>query len=180
MIEETVKSNNEANTTSNQYFTSAGALQIRLNVEPLIAQLELDIRGLSQEFDPETKSIVLKKTGDPLFNNDVGIRSFMSFVRGIVNVQVVQGNLDEDSYGDYMQRIHKGISKDLMINRYKYGLALYDYEKAVNRAMLTIEGFLTRSLGNKERDSYSHTMKHVESNQQSMARSGLFNFNRNG
>ena len=168
--------NNQQELVNNQFYTSATALHIRLNVEPLIAKLELDIRGLEEHWDEDTERIIIKKVGEPMMN-EVGIKNYMSFVRSVVNVQVVQGNLDEETYGDYMYKTHMSIAKDLMINKYKYGLEDDNFGGLVDKAMLTIRGFLTRPIGNKERDSYSATMKSIESSQ-TVAKGGgrLFNF----
>lgn len=163
--------------TSNQFYTSATALQIRLNVEPLIAQLELDIRGLKEHYNNETGQVELVKSGQPLFSKEVGIQSYISFVRSVVNTQVVQGNFDEDSYAEYMTILHRNLATDFMVNRRKYGLDKYHYQTAINLALQTIRGYLTRPIGNKERESYSSTMKHVESSNTVAGKTGgFFNF----
>lgn len=175
-MSEQEKTNNTADSSNNQYYTSATALQIRLNVEPLIVKLEMDLRGLDEQWDKETGNIVFVQSGEQLMN-DLGIKTYLSFVRSVVNVQVVQGNLDEDSYGDYMAKIHLSIAEDLMINRHKYNLNLDNYRGLINKAMLTIRGFLTRPIGDKERGSYANTLKHVESSQTvAQKATGLFKF----
>lgn len=168
---------NTAEVVSNQYYTSANALQIRLNVEPLLAQLEMDIRGLKETWNEEKQSVMLTRVSEPLFKQEIGIQTYMSHVRSVVNSQVVQGNLDEDTYADYMEYIHSKLAQDLMINRYKYGLEKYHYHTVISLAMNTVRGFLTRTIGDKERQSYSHTMKHVENSQTVQGRTGgIFNF----
>lgn len=171
------KSNNVAEMSNNQMYTSATALHIRLDVAPLLSQLEMDIRGIQERWNEETQKVELIQTGRALFNSEFGIQSFMSYIRGVINTQVVQGNLDEDSYADYMTAVHEGLASDLIINRKRYGLDTCHYSGVIRLAMNTVRGFLTRSLGNKERESYAHTMKHVEQNQTVQGRTGgLFNF----
>jgi len=163
-MSETERSNNSQDISNNQYYTSATALQIRLNVEPLLVKLELDLRGLEESYDEESGKIVLIQTGEKLMN-ELGIKNFLSFVRSVINVQVVQGNLSEDSYANYLYKIHVSIAKNLIINRHRYDLSLDNYNGLVDRAMLTVIGFLTRPIGDKERNSYANTLKHIESSQ---------------
>jgi hypothetical protein len=177
MMGEQEKGSNQAEMSNNQMYTTATALHIRLDVEPLLRQLEMDIRGIRETWNEEEQKMELIRVSEPLFNREVGIQSFMIYIRGVINTQVVQGNLDEDSYSDYMTAIHEGLATDLIINRHKYGLEIYHYQGVIRLAMNTVRGFLTRSLGNKERESYSHTMKHVEQSQTVQGRTGgLFNF----
>jgi hypothetical protein len=174
---ETEQAKNQAEMSNNQMYTTATALHIRLDVEPLLRQLEMDIRGIRETWNEETQRMELIMISDAKFNREAGIQSFMSYMRGVINTQVVQGNLDEDSYADYMAAVHEGLATDLMINRHKYGLEIYHYEGIIRLAMNTVRGFLTRSIGNKERESYAHTMKHVEQSQTVQGKTGgIFNF----
>lgn len=170
------KTNNTADVqvSDNSHYTSISALKLRLDVEPLLAQLEMDVRGLRETWNSETQKIELVKISDALFKSEVGVNNYMSFVRSVVNNQVVQGNLDEDSYADYMYSVHERLARDLMINRYKYGLDLSNYGTVISFAMNTIRGFLTRPIGDRERGSYAQTLKQVESNSTVTGRSGGF------
>lgn len=172
-MSEQENTNNRQEVINNQFYTSATALQIRLNVDPLLMKLEMDLRGLEERWDDKTGSVILEESGEPLMNN-MGIKNYLSFVRSVINVQVVQGNLDEDTYADYMYDVRLSIAKDLMINRHKYDLDLDNYNGLINKAMLSVRGFLTRPIGNKERDSYSATMKSIESSQTMAKGGGLF------
>ena len=165
MEQENIKNNAEI--SNNQYYTSTTALQIRLEVETLLRNLELDIRAEQEIYDSATDSYkrVKIKGIEPLFNKEIGIRNYMRFIRSILNTQVVQGNLDEDSYGDAMSATHRALARELMLNRYEYGLKVEHYHAAVKTAMLTIRLFLTRLLNNEERLSYAATFKHVESSE---------------
>lgn len=158
--------NNQAEISNNQYYTSTTALQIRLEVEALLKNIELDVRAEQEIYDSEKDVYVKKKISgvDPLFSKEIGIRNYMRFLRSLLNTQVVQGNLDEDSLGDVMQVAHKRLSKDLMLNRYEYGLSKNNYFSAMS-VMNTIHLFLTRLLNNEERKSYAATFKHVESSE---------------
>ena len=170
------KSSNQAEISNNQYYTSTTALQIRLEVETLLRNLELDVRAEHEIYNSETDSYTREKIKgiEPLFKKEVGIRNYMRFIRSILNTQVVQGNLDEDSYGDAMSAAHKALARELMLNRYEYGLEKHNYGAAVKTAMLTIRLFLTRLLDNEERKSYAATFKHVESSETKTGNRGMF------
>ena len=159
--------NNQAEMSNNQYYTSTTALQIRLEVETLLKNLELDVRAEQEIYDSEKDTFIKKKIPgvEPLFKKEIGVRNYMRFVRSLLNTQVVQGNLDEDSYAEVMSAAHKSLAKELMLNRYEYGLSKNNYVPAVKTAVLTIRLFLTRLLNNEERKSYAATFKHVESSE---------------
>jgi len=156
--------------SNNQYYTSATALQIRLEVETLLRNLELDVRGEEERYDSEKEEYIRVKIPgvDPLFGKEIGIRNYIRFIRSVLNTQVVQGNLDEDSYADIRSDIHKSLARMLMLNRYQYGLNKENYRIAIDTAMNTISLFLTRLLDNEKRKSYAATFKHVESSETKM------------
>ena len=160
--------------TNNAFYTSATALQIRLNVEPLITQLEMDIRGLREKWDEKTEQVQIVAISEPLFSKEIGIQNYLAYVRTVINTQVVQGNLDEDSYGDFMSSFHEGLASDLIINLHKYGLTTSHYGKVIRMATNLARGFLTRSLANKERESYANTFKTVESSNTLASSKGWF------
>lgn len=171
-MSEEQKQNINQEASNNAFYTSATALQIRLNVEPILTQLELDIRGLREMWVEETQSTKVIRVSEPLFlnkkgnvisANDKGIHMYLAFVRSVVNTQVVQGNLKEDDYEITLYRIRRRISTNLMINRINWGLEIQNYNYVIDLAMNLIENFVTRLIGNKERESYANTFKTVES-----------------
>lgn len=167
------KSNLSQEASNNSFYTSASALQIRLNVEPVLTQLELDIRGLREMWDDETQALKVVRVSEPLFitkkssgdysANDKGIHMYLAFIRSVINTQVVQGNLKEDDYEITLYRIRRRIATDLMINRINWGLEIHNYNYVIDLAMNLMENFMTRLIGNKERESYANTFKTVES-----------------
>lgn len=173
-MSEEQKQNMSQEASNNAFYTSATALQIRLNVEPLIAQLEMDIRGLRETWDEATEQMKIILVSEPLFKKEIGIQNYLSYVRTVINTQVVQGNLDEDSYADFMSSFHEGLASDLMINLHKYGLSTSHYNKVIRMATNLARGFLTRSLNNKERESYANTFKTVESSNTLASNKGWF------
>lgn len=174
-MSEEQKSNLNQEASNNAFYTSATALQIRLNVEPLLAQLEMDIRGLRERWNHDAQEMEVVQVSEPMFTKEIGIQNYLSYIRTVINTQVVQGNLDEDSYAEFMESFHEGLASDLIINLHKYGLSTSHYNKVIRMATLIARGFLTRSLGNKERESYANTFKTVESSNTVAQGKGWFN-----
>lgn len=175
-MSEQEKSNMSQEASNNAFYTSATALQIRLNVEPLIAQLELDIRGLRERWNETEQKLEYISVSAPLFKNELGVQNYLSYIRTVINTQVVQGNLDEDTYADFMTSFHEGLASDLITNMHDYGLACEHYPKVIRMATNLARGFLTRSIANKERESYANTFKTVESSNTVAGSKGFFNF----
>lgn len=166
------RNNINQESSNNAFYTSATALQIRLNVEPLLQQIELDIRGLREVWNEDKQISEVKRVTEPLFlkydesgaivSNDKGIHMYLAFIRSIINTQVVQGNLKEDDYNLTLYRIRRRLATDLMINRINWGLKIQNYNYVIDLAMNIIENFMTRLIGNKERESYANTFKTIE------------------
>lgn len=192
-MSEEQKQNMNQEATNNAYYTSATALQIRLNVEPLMNQLELDIRGLRETWDEDKQEMQIKRVSEPLFvttkttfnaetkkketkteSNEKGVHMYMAFVRSVLNTQVVQGNLKEDDYTNMLYRIRRRLAHDLIINRINWGLKTQNYNYVIDLAMNLVELFLSRLIGNKERESYANTFKTVESSNTLASSKGWF------
>lgn len=172
---DTEEQKTQQNMSNNQYYTSTTALQIRLSVEPLLAQLEMDIRGIREYWDEQSQEMKTVQIAEPMFTEEIGIQNFLSYVRSVINTQIVQGNLDEDSYADYMCSFHSGLAEDLIINKHTYGLKDEHYPKVIRIATNLARGFLTRPIKNLERESYANTIKSVESSQLTSQGKNFFN-----
>jgi len=171
--------NNEStsNSSYNQYFQTATALQIRLNTEPVVRQIEMYLRGRREEvYQDEKDGIIKNRTvyiGKPLIN-DEGLQWIMNFVETLFNVQVVQGNFEEyDQYTAFLERTRKDLAEHLMINLYDYDIKENNYNGVISTMMRFVETFTSRLIKNKERDSYNNTIRSVESNSLRPLKQGL-------
>jgi len=169
----------EAFNQSNDGYTTAGVIQIRLDTGPLLDQLEAYLRG--------TRLTGYKETGDgamiPIYQkigkekmNDNGVQSVMSWLTPIISPHTVQGNYPTvDDLQEYLCRVEQDIYCYLMINLEEFEISLYEIDGVTDMIMNTVEPFLTRTIQNKERESYAATATHSERIQQSSS-GGLFGF----
>ena len=155
------------NATSNAFYQSATALQIRLDTSSVVSSIEMYIKGEKiQTGMNEQKQMInyVVKIGEPLLNEE-GIQFIMNFVGIIFNPQVVQGNFPEVAdYEEYIYRTRVDLAEHLMKNLYKYEIKENNYNGMISTLMRFIEAFMSRLIKNKERDSYSTTIKTNESN----------------
>lgn len=156
-----------------QRYNESNILQIRLDTKELLAQIEVFLRG--QVLDYETEK--LKDIGVPKMN-DMGIQSVLNKVASILNPAVVQGYFPEEKNGEspeyleYINGVEYHLLDELMINKGRYNLNIKDLKPLLDFVMDCVRPYMTRLIGNKERDSYGQSMK---MSQETMPKSsGLF------
>ena len=150
----------------NQGHNSDTALQIRLNPTKIIQDLELFLRGSKTilTVDDEGNRIVKKISIGRRRANEIGIQAIVSFVTSIVNSQTVQGNYSEERYNEYVADARISITEAMVINVYEWELKEEEVELIIDTIMQLVEPFMSRPINNKERDSYSSSIRTVESN----------------
>lgn len=167
-----VESSYNTTTMDNKYFTSASALQIRLETNHLIENIELFLRGakivISQD---EQGRIESKQISMGIAKaNARGVQSILNHVQLILNPQVVQGNFYIDGQGhskqyeDYIFWSRIDLARAMVHNCYNWEMDEDDIDIIIDSILSAIEPFMTRLIGNKERESYGETMKHLEHN----------------
>jgi len=171
-------SNSNISAYNNIGFQMAGALQIRLNTDPILMDIYYYLTGLSVK-------VVEDNNGNPVetlvqeskpIANQYGVRRIMDYLKGVFNPQVVQGNFSEEMYNHYLYKHRKALAIDVVLNITRYGINPDDVNGLMDRIFSMIEPFLSRTLGNKERESYAQTIKSVESNT-SQLKTGRSGFN---
>lgn len=161
---------------NNDGYTNAGVLQIRLNTQQLLMQIERYISGVERQiiYD-ETKgeyvTVETKKSNARL--NTEGTNNIMGWLEGAINPHTVQGNFDETQFYEYKADFRADLAEMLYLNAEAWNLSKNDYNSVINFIMKLVEPFFTRLIDNKERDSYSNTIQHKESN--TVAQGGGFN-----
>ena len=172
MVSETMNNNEEqrdynskGDFSDNRGYMGATALQIRLDSTPVIREIEQYLKGYREEqYQDENGNFKsrLAWKGQPMLN-DEGVQGVMATIIAIFNNQVVQGNwLDYDMYAEFLCRTRKELSFNLMANMYKYELDLKRFQSIMSTIMRYIEAYMTRPINNKERESYSQTMRSSE------------------
>ena len=137
----------------------------RLNTKDLVDQLRITLSGEIEEayeVNNEIKTII-KKVGVPLVNSK-GLNYIINWFKGIVNSQTVQGNLKDDEYANLIAGYREQINDFVFINFNNWEIEEWAYNPIIDVVMNTIKLFLTRTLYNKERDSYNKTFQETYSN----------------
>lgn len=178
MTEEKQTVTAQLNKVMNQY----NLLQLRLDTSSVIEQakmyLNAEIEIIKQSEDGDFKREVIS-VGSPKANKE-GIASILNWLQMIVNPHVVQGNFAVDRYGvseqynQYIEECQKDLMDLLMINLYYYEIEEDEIQGIVDSMMNMIKPFMTRLIGNKERESYGETFKEISSNVTREASKKLF------
>jgi len=153
-------------------YNEFNALKMRLDTSPLLEKVELFLRGaaftVQQNETGEIKTI-RTSIGVPKMNDD-GIQTILNWLSTTVNPQTVQGNYYVDNagfsfkYEQYIEEYHIELSTLIILNAYNWDVPDNETDGIIKVILLLIQPYMTRLLENKERDSYSQTMKTIESN----------------
>lgn len=185
---EQLESSYNTSTSTNIGYSSANALQIRLDTQNILENIEMFLRGnrLIVEQD-ETGKITTKQVNMGRARaNSLGVQSILNWLQNIINPQVVQGNFPSDSpghssmYEDYVFWVRVNLVRVLVINRIQWGVNALDVDFICDSIMNTVEPFMTRLIDNKERESYEQTLRHNESNTIKEAKDHLRLFGQGG
>ena len=154
--------------TRNQYWRIYNKIESKLFTKNiLIKGLRIYLTGkiIETKYDdesgePKSMEITIAKPKA----NPQGVHFLLNFFEGIVNPQTVQGNLvDSEMYEDMIEEIHLGLNQDIINNMYMWDINEDEADPLINNMITTIRLFLTRTIGNKERESYNQTIRHQES-----------------
>jgi len=155
-----------ASALSNEGYTTAGVISLRLDTNPLLEQIEANLRGtkiigyreVEGTFQPITASIGKAKL------NESGVQSVMSWLTPLISPHTVQGNYKTiDDLNEYLCRLEIDLFSYLMINLHNFAINEYEIDGVTDMIINTCEPFFTRLIENKERESYGQTMVHRES-----------------
>jgi hypothetical protein len=98
----------------------------------------------------KTDIVNIDKNLKPLANN-LGVSQIMAELKVYLSTPLVQGNLDNNKYVEFMWWYSKEITVLLYSNRLKWGISLSDVRGIYNKIIGSISLFLTRPIGNLER-----------------------------
>jgi hypothetical protein len=165
--------NNQQIQQRSSHETGSEVIRIRLMTDDILKNLEDYLRGKKiikvynekenvDEFFEQTLSI-------PKLNTR-GVSEIMSWMRLSLNSQSVQGNFFVDKYGRskmydrFIYEFHGNLNNSLLLNFYKWGINVADYDNIISQIMTIIQPFFTRLIDNKERESYAESIRSSESN----------------
>lgn len=157
----------ESISIGNNNYISGNALQTRLDTSNIIYQFKLNLSGKADENyikEDGTVGYRLISVGEPRAN-ELGVQALTSFVSNFINTQVVQGNFyDEEMYYLAIDDLEDALRNKLLINAPKWGILDEEIQGLYDEVKSLVSTFLTRLLFNKERESYSDTIRTVENN----------------
>lgn len=151
-------------------------LQIRLNADYVVNNFKTFLTGKIQivDVDEEGNAVMKEKQiAQPKANNE-GIQFLLSYAQTIINSQVVQGNFTDQQYENYIAEIHDGLIVNLMNNLNRWEVDEDNYETIIDEFLNLVQPFISRLIKNKERESYSASIRTVESNNVAQQRTGMF------
>lgn len=153
-------------TSSNQGYNTSSVIEKRLETQALLDQIETFLRG-HQLIPHEVagKGIhFLKVPCGKNKCNDVGVQSIMAFMHSIINPSVVQGNLTLEQYGNYIYETNVSLVQNIVINSDNWQISDEDIEVICDFVMSLVIPYVSRTIDNKERESYDNTMHTNETN----------------
>jgi len=148
-----------------------GALQIRLETNASKRRIEFFLRGKreTEERNEQGDLVPVIIQYGLAKANDEGVHSILAFLESFFNNQVVQGNLPSDrlgrsrTYDNYIEEIHLRLNDLMILNKYNWEINDSDYDGIISQIMILAQGYLSRLIDNKERDSYSTSLQSNES-----------------
>lgn len=96
--------------------------------------------------------------------NPNGVQAILSLVRSVINSQTVQGNFTRADLDDYICEVHVSLVSDIVENCYEWGIQDHKLNYIMDKIMSLVIPFMTRTIDNKERESYTQTLRTVETN----------------
>ena len=163
-----------------RFDTNHLAIQMRLDTNSLLEKIEIFLRGgkMVYAYDSEDKLQGNYVSNGEAKCNNKGIQTLLNWIAGTINPQVVQGNFSLDmksnistAYDNFIKEYNIELANMVVLNVYDWEMKEEDMNGVINFIMLLIIPFMTRLIDNKERESYSDTIKTVESSKYESGRS---------
>ena len=148
----------QQNETKQQYTPNAdaGVIQLRLSTYELLEDIKDILQGQApsiKQNEDGSQQIVKIKISDPLVN-DKGFQMIYGLVRSCINNAVVQGNNNERMFEYQVYDFEKTLAMLLTCNYEEWGLNPEDRNVLQLSLTTLVINFLSRTIGNKERESY--------------------------
>lgn len=139
-------------------------IKIRLDPTEILRDLELYLRAAKVIGKEDEKGNYLEETvvvGTPLAN-EAGVNGIMGYLRTTISPQNVQGNLTWERYDRLIFEIHTDLATIMSAKRREWGINITDYDFILDTIMHSLQMFISRLVENKERESYTESMRTEE------------------
>lgn len=148
--------------SSNQDFMQPNILQLRLDTQNLLTDIHVFLIGKRLQYVDEgqgPKAIYVKE--GKARANEEGAQALVGWLTTQLNSAVVQGYWREERFMYFMERTRKELAKMLLENGPRW--AIRDDECLVITSSIcnALEGFMSRLIDNKERESYQYSLASV-------------------
>lgn len=142
---------------------SESSLRLRLDTDKLLMGIETDLRGeIIQVVEVRGEYKTIRTPVGQKKCNDRGVQDVMKFLRSSINPSSTQGNLKNEVYEKYLFYKRIELTKMMFVNFPDYDMTEEDMISIINDCMSLIELVVSRTIDNKERESYQQTVKHTE------------------
>lgn len=158
-------------------------LQLRLNTDSVIERLYAYLTGTQVVTETNNAGVPeykVKQVGYRIMN-DRGSQHIVNYVQGIINPSTVQGNYKSEMYENHIERIHRSVTKIILLNYPSWEMKIGDYNAVCDFIMNLTEAYMSRLINNEERKSYIPTQRIVESSsvrEQPAQKSGFLGISR--
>jgi len=151
---------------SNDTFTNQSSLEIRLKtneyLDDIFNFLTAQVFTYKQNEDGTMKIVRERIDGVKPKMNTVGVYTMMSRLKLMFNPAVVQGNLTKQQFETQIFIIRTSLAENIMLNLDNWEIQEDDYPEIIDSIMVAIQGFMSRLIDNKERESFINTVKSIE------------------
>lgn len=167
--------NGQVYQSSNIGYVDGSILKLRLDTEKLLETIELFLRGEKVVSTTENNVPVVKvvEYGEPMLNAE-GVQAIMSYLSLVFAPHSVQGNFSDMDYRNFIKELDDNLSCNVMENLDNWAVDICRYNHLLDGILATAQMFVSRLIGNKERESYNATLKSVENTVQQQKSKGLF------
>lgn len=146
---------------SNDGYTNAGVIALRLDTTPMLANIEAFLKGKRIGGYKETEHGIIPQfvtVGKPKMN-DEGVQSIMTWLTPLFSPSTVQGNFPTtDELNNYLSLLELTLNDYVWKNRINWDIKIEEVDGIIDMIINVSEPFFSRLVGNKERDSYANTM----------------------
>lgn len=145
----------------NRAYMEPNVLQLRLDTNELLDKIEVFLSGYRITYMKDaTGKVVSEKVKVGIPNaNELGTQMIVNWVSMQLNAAVVQGNIkEENQYFYFLERTRKTLARMLLVNSPKWGICREDRLVITSSIMNMIELFVSRTLDNSERESYTQSL----------------------
>lgn len=156
-------------TVLNKAINNYNLLHLRLDPSNLLGEIKMFLKAEIEAIDQDEEGNIRRKVipvGLPKAN-EAGIASILNWIQMTINPQVVQGNFPQDKggksemYDQYIEEFQIDLGDMIYINLYDYGINENEAQAIIDAIMNLVKPFMTRLIGNKERESYGDTFREI-------------------